>query len=94
MCAIQIQFNEHTATFKLDTETTSYLIKIMEGGFLTHLYYGSRLADDHLDYVLFNIKRSLTTNPPEAYGRKSFSLDMFPMEYPTYGTGGLPAPAP
>lgn len=84
---MQIQFNEHTATFKLDTETTSYLMKVTEGGFLTHLYYGSRLADDHLDYVLFNIKRSLTTNPPEAHGRKSFSLDMFPMEYPAYGTG-------
>lgn len=84
---MQIQFNQHTGTFKLDTESTSYIMKVVEGGFLTHLYYGSRLADDHLDHVLFNIKRSLTTNPPEAQGRKSFSLDMFPMEYPAYGTG-------
>lgn len=84
---MQIQFNSYTRTFKLDTDHTSYIMKVADGGFLTHLYYGSRLADDHLDFVLFNIKRSLTTNPPEAYGRKSFSLDMLPMEYPAYGTG-------
>ncbi len=84
---MNIRFNQQSNTFKLDTKGTSYVIKVTDGGFLTHLYYGSRLENDQLDHVLFNIKRSLTTNPKEAAGRKSFSLDMFPLEYPAYGTG-------
>lgn len=38
-----INYNEKERAFKLDTEKTSYLIRIYPSGHLGHLYYGKRL---------------------------------------------------
>lgn len=81
-----IVYNESNRIFKLDTPDTSYLIGIIdEENFLGHVYYGKRISDSDVAYLL------RTQEPPfvpsqNSRNRLSF-LDVFPTEYPTHGIG-------
>ena len=72
---------EQNRVFKIDTEHTSYCIGIVdEENFVGHIYYGRKLSDDNLVYLM------RTAEPPfvpskNNRDRNSF-LDSFPMEYP------------
>ena len=83
---MQINYNEQNRVFKIDTEHTSYCIGIVdEENFVGHIYYGRKLSDDNLVYLM------LTAEPPfvpskNNRDRNSF-LDTFPMEYTGHGLG-------
>lgn len=38
-----VQFNEDKKIFRLDTETSTYLMGLTPEGYLGHIYYGDRL---------------------------------------------------
>ncbi len=80
-----IQFDENRQIFKLDTPNTSYVMGIVDGGYLGHIYYGKRLSDMNLKYLL------RTEEPPfvpAVNDREKVSfLDTFPMEYSFSGVG-------
>lgn len=82
-----ISYNMDNQTFKLDTEKSSYVMKVVKGNFITHLYYGARIYSDELNEVLFQINRGMAANPVEAGNSRSFSLDTLPLEYSGYGIG-------
>ncbi len=83
-----IVYNEKTKVFNLQTERTTYQMKIGEFGFLFHLYYGERLeADSDLSYLIQRRDRGFSGNPYEAKEDRSFSLDYFPQEYSCFGNG-------
>lgn len=83
---MNIKFYEDEKVFKLDTPSSSYLIGIVdEEQFIGHIYYGKRVDDYHLSYLM------RTDEPPYVPSqnnrdRASF-LDSFPMEYSTRGLG-------
>lgn len=83
---MQINYNEQNRVFKIDTEHTSYCIGIVdEENFVGHIYYGRKLSDDNLVYLM------RTAEPPfvpskNNRDRNSF-LDTFPMEYTGHGLG-------
>ena len=83
---MQINYNEQNRVFKIDTEHTSYCIGIVdEENFVGHIYYGRKLSDDNLVYLM------RTAEPPfvpskNNRDRTSF-LDTFPMEYTGHGLG-------
>ena len=83
---MQINYNEQNRVFKIDTEHTSYCIGIVdEENFVGHIYYGRKLSDDNLVYLM------RTGEPPfvpskNNRDRTSF-LDTFPMEYTGHGLG-------
>ena len=81
-----ITYFEQERLFKLDTKNSSYVIGIVDKeGFVGHAYYGKRLGDDALSYLM-RIYESAGT--PETNGRDRLSFyDAFPMEYPTHGIG-------
>ena len=83
---MNIQFDAEKKVFKLDTENTSYVIAIVdEEGFLGHVYYGAKISDTDVSYLL-----RTTENPfvPSKNNRdRSSFLDTFPMEYPGNGVG-------
>lgn len=87
-----IQYFEQEKIFKLDTKNTSYVIGIVDQeGFIGHVYYGKRLKDYRLSYLL------RVTEPPfipseNNRDRISF-MDCFPVEYPGYGRGDYRTPA-
>lgn len=39
-----ISFYEKEGLFQLDTKTTTYLIGIVDGAYVGHVYYGKRLS--------------------------------------------------
>ncbi|MGN0376843.1 MAG: alpha-galactosidase [Suilimivivens sp.] len=81
-----ISFYQEEQLFKLDTKNTTYAIGIVdEDKFLGHIYYGARLNDHHVNYLM-----RIQENPfvPSVNNRDRVSfLDSFAMEYPTHGLG-------
>ena len=47
-----IQCDCRHQVFKLDTPATSYVCAIVDGGYLGHVYYGRKLEDTDLSYLL------------------------------------------
>lgn len=82
-----ILYNDRTKVFTLQTENTAYQMKIGDYNVLLHLYYGKRIEDSDLSYLLMKTDRGFSGNPYEAGEERSFSLDVLPQEYSGFGTG-------
>lgn len=82
-----IVYNEQTKVFTLQTENTAYQMKVGEYGVLLHLYYGERIEDCDLSYLIMRADRGFSGNPYEAAKDRTFSLDYLPLEYPCFGIG-------
>ena len=81
-----ITYFEKERIFKLDTKNSSYVIGIADKeGFVGHAYYGKRLGNDALSYLM-RIYEGVRTPETNERDRLSF-YDAFPMEYPTHGIG-------
>ena len=80
-----IIYDSQNKTFKLDTATSSYIIKIYDENYILNLYYGAKIPDTyvpHRECVSPNASFSLA-NP--VIGEHGFSPDSAPMEYGTNG---------
>ena len=83
---MNIAYNEKNRLFKLDTPGTSYCIGVVdEENFLGHVYYGRRLLDDQLTYLLRTQEAPFV--PTENNRDRCAFLDSFPMEYTGNGLG-------
>lgn len=81
-----IRYYEDEKVFKLDTPQSTYVIGIVDNeGFIGHAYYGRRIEDYHLSYLM---RTEEAPYVPSINNRDRVSfLDCFPMEYPTHGLG-------
>jgi len=85
---MSIQYFDASKTFKLDAGNTSYVIRIFTGGYLVHLYYGAKISDENLDYLLVKVGHdSVVPQTPSAPDTRWFSCDIAPFEYPGNGVG-------
>ncbi len=83
-----ITFNAEKKTFKLDTPTSSYIIKIYDKGHILNLYYGATIPDDEVPgRATRRVNASFSPQDPAMGGRSPFSPDCAPMEYGTNGAG-------
>ena len=83
---MQINYNEQNRVFKIDTEHTSYCIGIVdEENFVGHIYYGRKLTDDTLCYLMRTMAQPFVPSRNNR-DRTSF-LDTFPLEYTGHGLG-------
>ncbi len=81
-----IKYYESERAFKLDTPQSTYMIGIVdEEDFIGHIYYGKRIEDYHLSYLLRTNEGPYVPSKNNR-DRGSF-LDCFPMEYSTHGIG-------
>ena len=83
---MSIAYFEKERIFKLDTPNTTYMMGIVdEENFLGHIYYGKRMDDYQVGYMM------RTEEPPfvpSKNNRERCSFyDVFPFEYPTAGLG-------
>lgn len=86
-----IKFNPENKTFHLATKNSSYIMKVLENGMLTHWYYGSKIANDNMDYYnLFGFHNYAPSIISDGY---LLSKDTALMEYPTFGDGDFSNPA-
>lgn len=83
---MNITYDKANKIFKLDTPNTSYILGVVdEEGYLGHIYYGKKLKDSNVGYLL-----RLNENPfvPSKNNRERCAFcDRFPFEYPTNGVG-------
>lgn len=83
---MSITYRERESVFKLDTPGTSYVLGIVdEEGFAGHIYYGKRLGEDDLTYLMRTEEAPFV--PSENNRDRNSFLDSFPMEYPGSGSG-------
>ena len=82
-----IIMNQAEQVFTLQTKRTTYQMKAGDYGILLHLYYGARVEDCTMDYLLHRKDVGLSGNPYEAGEDRTFSLDTLPQEFPSYGVG-------
>lgn len=82
---MNILFDEKNKAFKLDTINTSYVCAIVDEGFVGHVYYGAKVSDFNLNYLM-----RINENPfvPSVNNRdRSSFYDTFPVEYPGVNVG-------
>ena len=83
---MSVSYNEKEKVFRLDTPGSTYLIGLVdEEGFLGHIYYGRRIPDDNMHYML----RVCSGNyvPFRDKGDQVSFLGDLPTEYPGCGLG-------
>ena len=85
MIIINIFYNEKDKAFKLRANNTDYMVKVCEEGYLAHVYYGNKVPDEDLTYLL-RLDESPFTPATNDRDRASF-MDTLPFEYPCFGVG-------
>ncbi len=80
-----IKYNEETSTFRLDTPNSTYCITIAKKGYVGHAYYGKKIADDDISYLLRQSEYYMSDG--EIFREKHTLLDFLPQELPTDGMG-------
>lgn len=86
-----IQFDEQSKVFHLQAKDTSYVMKIIRDGYLSHLYWGKKVKNYHHSNDLQYLDRAFSGNPDPT--DRTFSLDTLPQEYPAYGNTDFRTPA-
>ena len=78
---------EKDGVFKLDTENTSYVLRITDRGHPEHIYYGRRLPDADADALA--LKNTIMLGTTVAYDKDdpAYSLDTLLLEYSGVGKG-------
>ncbi|MCI8833807.1 MAG: alpha-galactosidase [Ruminococcus sp.] len=81
-----ISFYEKEGLFQLDTKTTTYLIGIVDGAYVGHVYYGKRLSGCQGACALLRIGEPPFVPSKNEREKASFA-DTFPFEYSVWGVG-------
>lgn len=88
---MSIFYNEKERAFKLRAKNTDYMMKIVEGEYLAHVYYGRAVPDEDLGYLLRLDESPFT--PATNNRDKASYMDTIPFEYPCFGLGDYREPA-
>ena len=87
-----ISFLPDSGVFTLETQNTTYQMKISDCGYLLHSYYGEKARGD-LSYLLYRADHGFSGNPNDAGRDRTYSMDVQPQEYSgaTPGISARPA---
>ncbi|MCD2348841.1 alpha-galactosidase [Clostridium guangxiense] len=88
---MNIYFDDKEKIFHLQSKNMSYIMQVVEGGYLTHLYWGRKIKTYHKSNPIIFVDRGFSPNPN--CSERTFSLDTIPNEYPAYGNGDFRNPA-
>ncbi|EOU2101845.1 alpha-galactosidase [Clostridium perfringens] len=88
---MSINYNENLKTFHLKTKNTSYILKMLETGHISHLYWGRKLKADNLEY--FFRRRCFGSFCADTDNISGFQLELIPQECPTFGATDLRSPS-
>lgn len=84
---MSIIYKPESKVFTLQTKSTMYQMCVDKFGYLLHLYYGSTIENENLDYLIRYIDRSCSGQPYDACNDRTYSLDTLPQEYSAFGSG-------
>ena len=80
-----ISFNKATNTFRLETTNSTYCITIAQKGYVAHSYYGPKIGEDDISYLLRQLEYPFADSP--VFREKLCLLDFLAQEMPTDGVG-------
>lgn len=86
-----ISFLPDSGVFTLETQNTTYQMKISDCGYLLHSYYGEKARGD-LSYLLYRADHGFSGNPNDAGRDRTYSMDVQPQEYSGCNTGDFRTP--
>lgn len=81
-----IKYDPEHRTFTIYTDRSAYQMQVDDYGYLLHLYYGA-LSEGCMDWVLTYADRGFSGNPYDTGGKRTYSMDFLPQEYPSQGSG-------
>lgn len=82
-----ILFNSNQRLFTLQTDHSMYQMKADRYGVLLHTWFGEKGSDFDYSYLITYADRGFSGNPYDAGEERTYSLDVLPQEFPTYGSG-------
>ncbi len=85
-----VSYHEDLKMFTLNAKDTSYVLGVLDDGYIIHGYFGKKIPDDDLTYLL-----RLTENPwtlKTNLRDKGTFMDATAFEYPCHGTGDYREP--
>lgn len=86
-----IIFNQENKLFHIQSEKTSYVLRVLETGHLVNLYWGRKINSNRIDYIIK--KRQCGSFLADLDNIDSLHLEVIPQEYPSYGNPDLRSPA-
>lgn len=81
-----ITYNQKNRIFTLNTNHSTYQMKVDKFGILLHLYYGAKISGD-ADYLLTCYDRGFSGSLYDMGDTRVYSMDVQPQEYPVFGVG-------
>ncbi len=84
---MSIRYDQAHQLLTLETDHTSYQMRVDDNGFLHHQYYGRKIDGAEMTYLHVNADRGFSGNPYILRNNRTFSLDTFPQEYTSFGVG-------
>lgn len=88
-----ITYNESTGIFHLRSNSVSYVLQLVRGKYLLHRYWGRAIREFGDSRPFQEIDRAFSPQPAAYENERTFSLDVLPQEYPSYGHGDFRLPA-
>ena len=89
-----ITYDPQHRLFKLDTNLSTYAFMVYEENYLVHLYYGAKIPDTDLSYLMYRSWFSSQNPYNPNIEDPRFSPDITPMEYADQRRRGLPHRGP
>ena len=84
---MSIVFDQQKKLLTLATAKSAYQMQIDALGFLQHLHYGARTGSQDMSYQYYDFDYAFSGNPVERRSDRSFSLDIVPQEFSSFGEG-------
>ncbi len=85
-----VTYTDNMKLFTLQSKNSTYALAALEDGFICHIYYGKKVEDDDLSYLLRLNENPWTLKNNER--DKGTLMDTLPFEYPCHGTGDYREP--
>lgn len=83
-------YTEDIKLFTMQAKDTTYALAVLESGLVAHVYYGSKVEDEDMTYLLHLDKNPFTL---KVNARDSGTImDSTPFEYPCHGIGDYREP--
>lgn len=76
----------HFILFTFHTRNSTYQMKVGKYNILQHVYYGKRIDNCELDYLIKSYDRGFSGNLYDSKDDRPYSLDTLPQEYTSYGS--------
>ncbi len=86
-----ITYEHDSRAFYLETDNTSYVIRILNDSIVTHSYYGAKIPREDLAY--YNVPAAINFSASIQTGSGCNSPEALRYEYPTFGRGDYRSPA-